>query len=93
MPAFGKLQFPIPPCSCHLYDFEFYVGYGNQTKFDVKIRRKERLLRKSVVSYIGTASEFTGKILRYLNTLGTDLNCRRTGDHTCSFTRYNYAQE
>jgi hypothetical protein len=69
------------------------VGYGNQTKFDVKIRRKERLLRKSVVSYIGAASEFTGKFLRCSNTFGIDLNCRRTGDHARSFARYNYAQE
>ena len=37
------------------------VGFGTQSKFDVKVQRKERLLRKDIVSYIGGASEFTGK--------------------------------
>ncbi|KAF8188670.1 nucleoporin Nup186/Nup192/Nup205 [Pholiota molesta] len=34
-------------------------GYGAQSKFEVKVQRKERLLRKTVISYIGSASEFT----------------------------------
>ena len=37
------------------------TGFGTQSKFDVKVQRKERLLRKDIVSYIGGASEFTGK--------------------------------
>ncbi|KAF8970600.1 nucleoporin Nup186/Nup192/Nup205 [Flammula alnicola] len=37
----------------------YAFGFGSQSKFDVKVRRKERLLRKSVVSYIGTSGEFT----------------------------------
>jgi nuclear pore complex protein Nup205 len=37
------------------------IGFGNQSKFDVKVHRQERLLRKGIVSYIGGASEFTGK--------------------------------
>ena len=37
------------------------IGFGNQSKFDVKVQRRERLLRKGIVSYIGGASEFTGK--------------------------------
>ena len=36
------------------------VGYGNQTKFDVSVKGKEDLLRKALVSYIGTASDFAG---------------------------------
>jgi nuclear pore complex protein Nup205 len=35
-------------------------GYGSDTKFDVNKRQKERMMRKSVVEYIGAASEFTG---------------------------------
>ncbi|KAH9477078.1 Nuclear pore complex protein Nup205 [Psilocybe cubensis] len=37
----------------------FAFGYGNRSKFDLKVRRKERSLRKSVVAYIGACSEFT----------------------------------
>ncbi|KAG6890211.1 hypothetical protein C0995_010222 [Termitomyces sp. Mi166 len=34
-------------------------GYGAQTKFDVKVRQRERFLRKSIIVYIGAASDFT----------------------------------
>ncbi|PPQ63451.1 hypothetical protein CVT24_004983 [Panaeolus cyanescens] len=34
-------------------------GYGSMTKFDLKVERKETILRKSVVAYIGAAAEFT----------------------------------
>ncbi|KAF9477995.1 hypothetical protein BDN70DRAFT_880524 [Pholiota conissans] len=34
-------------------------GYGSHSKFEVKVKRKERLLRKIMISYIGTASEYT----------------------------------
>ncbi|KDR74068.1 hypothetical protein GALMADRAFT_250802 [Galerina marginata CBS 339.88] len=34
-------------------------GFGAQSKFHVNVQRKERLLRKSVISYIGVSSEFT----------------------------------
>ncbi|KAJ7620549.1 nucleoporin Nup186/Nup192/Nup205 [Mycena polygramma] len=37
----------------------FALGYVSDTKFDVSKRQKERLMRKSVVEYIGAASEFT----------------------------------
>lgn len=37
-----------------------FVGFGSRTKFDVLVEKKERLLRKSVITYIGAASEFTG---------------------------------
>ncbi|KAJ7145837.1 nucleoporin Nup186/Nup192/Nup205 [Mycena epipterygia] len=37
----------------------FALGYGSDTKFDVSKRKKERMMRKSVVEYIGAASEFT----------------------------------
>ncbi|KAJ7682921.1 nucleoporin Nup186/Nup192/Nup205 [Mycena rosella] len=37
----------------------FALGYGSDTKFDVSKRQKERMMRKSVVEYIGAASEFT----------------------------------
>lgn len=37
-----------------------FSGLGSRSKFDVLVEKKERLLRKSVISYIGAASEFTG---------------------------------
>jgi hypothetical protein len=50
---------------CHIFiaEFPFFfiyseIGFRNQSKFDVKVQRKERLLRQGIVSYIG-ASEFT----------------------------------
>lgn len=41
----------------------YMTGFGNRSKFEIKVQRKERSLRKSVVSYIGASSEFTGKNL------------------------------
>ncbi|PBK92623.1 hypothetical protein ARMGADRAFT_1165701 [Armillaria gallica] len=34
-------------------------GFSSETRFDVNVRQKERLLRKALVAYIGSASEFT----------------------------------
>ncbi|KAK0463078.1 nucleoporin Nup186/Nup192/Nup205, partial [Desarmillaria tabescens] len=34
-------------------------GFSSETRFDVNVRQKERLLRKALVAYIGCASEFT----------------------------------
>ena len=45
----------------HIFFCLIKIGFGTQSKFDVKVQRKERLLRKDIVSYIGGASEFTGK--------------------------------
>ncbi|KAF8183807.1 nucleoporin Nup186/Nup192/Nup205 [Mycena galopus ATCC 62051] len=36
----------------------FALGYGSDTKFDVNKRQKEHMMRKSLVEYIGAASEF-----------------------------------
>lgn len=33
---------------------------GSDNKFQVTVKKKERLLRKSVIAYLGAASEFTG---------------------------------
>nr|GAT46575.1 predicted protein [Mycena chlorophos] len=35
------------------------IGHGAETKFDIQKRQKERLMRKCIVEYLGTASEFT----------------------------------
>ncbi|KAG5650971.1 hypothetical protein H0H81_010360 [Sphagnurus paluster] len=54
-------------------------GYGPQSKFDVRVLQRERLLRKSIIMYIGAASDFTatiptiGDALEALNALCTDL--------------------
>jgi len=37
----------------------FAPGHHSETKFDVHVRRQERLLRKAVIAYLGTASDFT----------------------------------
>ncbi|EDR09686.1 uncharacterized protein LACBIDRAFT_319026 [Laccaria bicolor S238N-H82] len=34
------------------------TGFASESKFDVSVRRKQRLLRKSMVTYIGAASNF-----------------------------------
>ncbi|KAG6856850.1 hypothetical protein H0H87_012908 [Tephrocybe sp. NHM501043] len=58
---------------------EHAFGYGNQTKFDVKVQQREQLLRKCIIMYIGAASDFTatiptlGDALSALNTLSTEL--------------------
>ena len=38
------------------------LGHGGKSKFDVKVQREERLLRKSVIAYIGAAGDFTGSL-------------------------------
>lgn len=40
------------------------TGSGSQTRFDVQVKEKENLLRKVLVSYMGTASDFAGMRLR-----------------------------
>ncbi|KAJ4481027.1 nucleoporin Nup186/Nup192/Nup205 [Lentinula aciculospora] len=35
------------------------VGFGSDSKFDIEVRRKERLLRKALITYVGTTSDFT----------------------------------
>ncbi|KAJ7079559.1 nucleoporin Nup186/Nup192/Nup205 [Mycena belliarum] len=35
------------------------LGHGSSTKFDINKRQRERMMRKSIVEYIGAASEFT----------------------------------
>jgi len=37
------------------------IGDGLDTKFDVRVRQKERQLRHAIITYIGTASDFTGE--------------------------------
>ncbi|TFK37612.1 nucleoporin Nup186/Nup192/Nup205 [Crucibulum laeve] len=37
----------------------FAFGFGSETKFDVSVRQKDRLLRKAIVAYIGAAGDFT----------------------------------
>lgn len=39
------------------------LGFGSATKFDVEVRKKERLLRKALVAYAGATSDFTGTTL------------------------------
>jgi hypothetical protein len=48
---------PLP--GFHLNNW--HQGFGSDTKFDIIVRRKELLLRKGIIVYIGAASQFTGK--------------------------------
>lgn len=43
---------------CVLIDI---LGYGSESKFDVNVQRKEALLRKAMIVYLGASSQFTGK--------------------------------
>ena len=53
--AFGRSHFP------HILPRSFLTkGLGSDNKFQVLVKKKERLLRKSVIAYLGAASEFTG---------------------------------
>lgn len=55
------------------------LGHGGKSKFDVKVQREERLLRKSVIAYIGAAGDFTGSyIVRF--------------EHTCRSLTMTYLQ-
>ncbi|THH18242.1 hypothetical protein EW146_g2707 [Bondarzewia mesenterica] len=49
-----------PQTDAEMVDASMLVsGYGNNTKFNLKVNRKEQLLRKALIVYIGAASEFT----------------------------------
>ncbi|GLB44615.1 putative nuclear pore complex scaffold, nucleoporins 186/192/205 [Lyophyllum shimeji] len=37
----------------------YAFGHGSQTEFELRVRQRERLLRKSIVAYLGAASDFT----------------------------------
>ena len=37
-----------------------YVGFGEETKFGLIIDRKDQLLRKALLVYLGAASDFAG---------------------------------
>ncbi|KAF5361405.1 hypothetical protein D9758_006258 [Tetrapyrgos nigripes] len=54
-------------------------GFGSETKFDVQVRQRERLLRKALVAFAGATSDFTatiptiGDAVEALGTLCSDL--------------------
>jgi nuclear pore complex protein Nup205 len=51
----------IPNGDAEVQESNVYAfGHGGVSKFDLKVRRKEELLRKAIISYIGSASDFTG---------------------------------
>lgn len=62
------------------------LGHGSETKFDLKVRHKERLLRKVMVAYLGAASDFTGKH-RPVRPATMTLTCEiRTRNYTRALT-------
>jgi len=46
------------------------AGFDSETKFDLDVRRRERLLRKALITYAGATSNFTGE-----SPLMSDLIC------------------
>ncbi|KAF8878281.1 nucleoporin Nup186/Nup192/Nup205 [Gymnopilus junonius] len=62
----------------------YAFGFGTQSKFDVKVQKKERLLRKSLISYLGVASEFTEPEITLV--LSPVTNTARDGERMAHFT-------
>jgi nuclear pore complex protein Nup205 len=56
--AFASRACPVPSAAS-LLTFDMLIGYSSETKFDLSVRIKERQLRQAIVTYIGSASEFT----------------------------------
>lgn len=63
--AFGDL--PFPPSFIGPQLIYMHPGHGSRTKFDISTRERERLLRKSIIMYIGAASDFTGSPFEVLH--------------------------
>jgi nuclear pore complex protein Nup205 len=53
-------------CSAMSWVIDRVAGFGSETRFDISVRQQERLLRKSIVAYVGIASDFTGFFLSFL---------------------------
>ncbi|PPQ71980.1 hypothetical protein CVT26_007136 [Gymnopilus dilepis] len=76
--------FALCPTNCKiLKNISLELGYGTQSKFEVKVQRKERLLRKSLVSYLGAASEFTEPEITLV--LSPVTNTARDGERLAHF--------
>jgi hypothetical protein len=79
----------------YFIDFLIYfeIEFGNQSNFDIKVQRKERLLRKGIVSYIGGASEFTGEFVNSRIDPKYQLYLRlpRARDRSCTLTYNDHA--
>lgn len=61
MPAASPLV-SAPTRPVHALNSFRYSGHGTETKFDLNVQHKERLIRKAMVAYLGAASEFTGEL-------------------------------
>ncbi|KDQ54533.1 hypothetical protein JAAARDRAFT_38210 [Jaapia argillacea MUCL 33604] len=57
----GRLtQFVKPRTAAEVQDAAAYApGYGTNTKFDVNVRHRERMLQQALIAYLGTTSNFT----------------------------------
>ena len=62
-----------------------HIGYGSESRFDVSVRQRERLLRKSIVAYIGAGSDFTGRSFPVPDKPRNSIHCR-TGNYTRAVT-------
>lgn len=55
LPAPGKVFVTVT-----VLDFIEFTGFGRETRFRVSVHQKDQLLRRAIVAYLGTASDFTG---------------------------------
>ncbi|KAJ7504139.1 hypothetical protein B0H11DRAFT_2349435 [Mycena galericulata] len=73
------------------------LGHGSDTKFDVSKRQKERMMRKSVVEYIGAASDFLSlrrsRGSRRCTRTSTKANVSSTSSIMCFFTTDTFSSE
>ncbi|KAF9463318.1 nucleoporin Nup186/Nup192/Nup205 [Collybia nuda] len=73
----------LPQSDAEIQNASTYAfGYGSKTKFDISVRGRERLLRKSIIIYVGSASEFTEpEITLLLSPITTKPRHNERGSH------------
>ncbi|KAF9006925.1 nucleoporin Nup186/Nup192/Nup205 [Cyathus striatus] len=56
----GRCFNVVPTTDAEIQDSGIYAyGFSSESKFGANVRRKDRLLRKSIVAYVGVASDYT----------------------------------
>jgi hypothetical protein len=69
-----------------------FSGHAGLGTFDVNLQRKDQLLGKSLIAYLGAASEFTGTYSLKFGTIrySCQIGSIRTGDYHCFVSDHNY---
>lgn len=73
----------IPQTDAEMQTANMYAfGYESETRFDIRVRQQERLLRKSIIVYVGVASDFTEpEITLVLSPINTTPRHDERGSH------------